>query len=164
MEDSWSSWLPIIIPPLLMAFGGIVSWIIKSRTEELKATEERLRQERVKVYTEILSPYIQILSDPSGPMTARAGTKIASLDYKRIGFELALLGDDEVVRAWSNLLQYFYTHGESQRDFREALRLLGRMLLEIRRSLGNKRTKLTEFDMLRWLIKDTKSIEHSISS
>ena len=34
------------------------------------------------------------------------------------------------------------------------LRLWGRLLLEIRKDVGNKDTELNELDMLRWLIKD----------
>lgn len=153
-------WLQVVAPPLLMVIGGIIAWFIKSRTEELRATEERLRQERVKIYTEILAPYIEILSDPTGSQS-RVLNRITSLDYKKKGFQLALLGPDEVVRAWSDFLQYIYTRKHDQYEPKELLRLIGRMLLEIRRSLGNKNTKLTELDMFRWLIKDIQTIEQS---
>lgn len=38
--------------------------------------------------------------------------------------------------------------------------LWGKLLLEIRKSLGNKKTKLDEFDMLRAMIKDIEKWEH----
>ena len=38
------------------------------------------------------------------------------------------------------------------------MRIWGGLLLEIRRSLGNKKTKLDEFDMLRAMIEDIDSL------
>ena len=45
-------------------------------------------------------------------------------------------------------------------DPEEMMRLWGKHLLEIRKSLGNKKTKLNELDMLRAMIKDMSKIEH----
>lgn len=53
-------WLKYIGPPLLMVLGGIITWFIKSKSEELKAVEDLLREERRKIYGEILEPYIQL--------------------------------------------------------------------------------------------------------
>ena len=39
--------------------------------------------------------------------------------------------------------------------------LWGRLLLEIRKDVGNKHTKLNELDMLRWLITDIDKLEHT---
>ncbi|MBL7148430.1 MAG: hypothetical protein ISS82_06390 [Nanoarchaeota archaeon] len=54
--------IDIIIPPLLMIVGGIITWLVKKKTEELKAVEERLREEKRKIYTKLLNPYIELLS------------------------------------------------------------------------------------------------------
>ena len=45
-------------------------------------------------------------------------------------------------------------------DPEEMMRLWGQFLLEIRKSPGNKKTKLNKFDMLRARIKDRSKIEH----
>ena len=63
------------------------------------------------------------------------------------------MGDDNVVKAWNELLQYMYKNPESS-ETKSLLRLMGRVVLEIRRSLGNKNTQLDEMDMFRWYIKD----------
>ena len=44
-------------------------------------------------------------------------------------------------------------------DPEKMMRLWGKLLLEIRKSLGNKKTKLNELDMLRAMIKDMSKIE-----
>lgn len=40
------NWLQILGPSLLIIIGGIITWFIKSRIEELRATEERLQDQR----------------------------------------------------------------------------------------------------------------------
>lgn len=45
-----------------------------------------------------------------------------------------------------------------EQDPKEMMRLWGSLLLEIRRNLGNKKTKLNEFDMLRAMIKDIDNL------
>lgn len=45
-----------------------------------------------------------------------------------------------------------------EQDPKETMRLWGRLILEIRRSLGNKKTKLDDLDMLRAMIKDIDNL------
>ncbi|RLC30648.1 hypothetical protein DRH13_04055 [Candidatus Woesebacteria bacterium] len=45
-------------PSLLMVLGGLLTWLIKSRIEELRAIEEKLRETRREIYSQILDPYI----------------------------------------------------------------------------------------------------------
>ena len=68
-----------------------------------------------------------------------------------------------MVQAYNALLQYGYK-GEANENVEQRremyLRLWGKLLLEIRKDVGNKDTKLDEFDMLRWLIRDIDKLEH----
>ncbi len=149
------NWIQIVGPSLLMIIGGILTWFIKSRVEELRVTEEKLREDRRKIYNEILDPYIRLFSDMDGESGARALNKIASYEYKKTSFELSLFGSDNVVGAYNKLLSYMYQIEDNQSpDSIKLLHLWGGLLLEIRKSLGNKKTKLTEVDMLRGMIKD----------
>lgn len=87
-------------------------------------------------------------------------SKLLSLDYRQQGFRLSLVGSDEVVRAYSNLMQYFFQRdpegATSEADARDMMLLLGRFLLEIRRSMGNEATKLDAWDMLEWFLTDAR--------
>lgn len=164
MESLVSTWIQVLVSSLLVALGGILTWIIRSRLEGLRKVEETLRRERTKIYADVLAPYIDVLSDPKGPGADRAARRLKSLDYKRAGFQMVLLGGDDVIRAWNEFMQYVYRRKEGQDDLADMVTRLGRILLEIRKSLGNKRTKLNELDMLRWLIKDIQKIESQFSS
>jgi hypothetical protein len=152
-------WLQVLGPPLLMALGGIITWVIKSKIEELHAVEEKLREDRRKIYSQILDPYVRLFADLEGRGSAQAIKKITSYEYRKTAFELNLFGSDEVVRAYNALMKHTY-EAESTRkqDTKEMMRLWGNLLLEIRKSLGNKKTKLNERDMLRAMIKDINSL------
>ena len=74
-------------------------------------------------------------------------------------FDFALVAEDDVILALNNMMRKFETiaadEGDgpevNQRDpeTKEGLRRFGRVLLELRRSVGNRRTKLSDTDMLR---------------
>jgi hypothetical protein len=148
-------WVQIIVPSVLVIIGGIVGWLIRSRTEEYRAIRDKLREEQRKIYSDILEPYIELFTDIKGKGSIKATQKITSYDYRKTAFELNLVGSDEVVSAYNTLMQHAYKAEETgDKDPVNILRLWGYLLLEIRRSLGYKSTKLNEWDMLRGMIKD----------
>jgi len=149
------NWLQVLGPSLLMVLGGIITWFIKSRVEELRATKEKLQEDRRKIYGQILDPYIRLFADLKGQGPAQAIKKITSYEYRRTAFDLNLFGSDEVIRAYNALMKYTYeAESAGKQDPKEMMRLWGSLLLEIRKSLGNKKTKLNEIDMLRAMVKD----------
>ena len=153
------NWLQVLGPSLLMVLGGIITWFLKSRVEELRATEERLREERRKIYSQILDPYIRLFADLKGQGPTQAIKKITSYEYRKTAFDLNLFGSDQVVRAYNALMKHTYeAESTGKQEPKEMMRLWVCLLLEIRRSLGNKKTKLDEFDMLRAMIKDIDSL------
>lgn len=152
-------WIQIISPPLLMVVGGIITWVIKSKIEELHAIEEKLREDRRKIYAQILEPYIRLFSDLKSQKkertTREVTKKITSYEYRKTAFDLNLFGSDEVIRAYNELMQHTYkAESTGKRNSKEMMRLWGKFLLEIRKSLGNKKTELNEIDMLRSMITD----------
>lgn len=162
-------WLQDVLASLLvLAALSVVSgavWFIKSRREESRAAQQRLNSERRDTYRKILSPYIGILTglkDKAG--TAKAVAVIQSQGHKQAVFDLVFFGSDNVVKAHSALFQYAYK-GEASESAEQRgimfMRLWGRLLLEIRKDVGNKDTKLDELDVLRWLITDIDKLEHS---
>ncbi len=147
--------LQTILAPLMMMIGGTITWIIKSKSEELKTIEKRLHSERREIYSKILVPYIHIFSDLKGNGLTIAMKKITSYEYKKTAFELNLIGSDGVVNAYNQLMQYsFKSEASGETDSLTMMKKWGQLLLEIRKNLGNKNTTLSEIDMLRGMIKD----------
>ncbi|MCJ7812649.1 hypothetical protein MUP95_04930 [bacterium] len=154
------NWIQILGPSLLLIIGGIISWFIKSRVEELQAIEEKLREDRRKIYLQILDPYIKLFSDISQTNMAQQVKRIKSYDYKKAAFELNIFGSDNVIAAYNNLMTHiFQAEASGKQDPNEMFDLWGKLLLEIRKSLGNKKTNLNSIDMLRGMIKDIDNLK-----
>lgn len=159
-------WLQVLGPALLVVLGGIITWVIRSRIEESRAIQQELNEERRKTYSEILLPFISVFTSV---VRKEGATKAVDQMMKNLSqihknrLDLVLFGSDAVVRAHNDFWEYAYrieADGEIDQRGREYMRLFGRILLEIRKDVGNRDTKLDEVDMLRWLIRDIDKLEH----
>jgi hypothetical protein len=177
-------------PILLLLLSGI-GWFIGNRIErrtnqdKLRYEEERerqkywrdleqkLREDRISVYNAMLEPFIIIFTKDEAfandklyknrSKTEVSNGMILSLDYKRNGFKLALMGSDNVVRAFNELMQYIYAQPKITDETKaehtlKLMNILGTLLLEIRRSVGNETTKLDNLEMLEWMINDIRQL------
>jgi plastocyanin domain-containing protein len=60
MLDAWRNimqWLNSIAPTLIGLIGASIGWFLKSKFEAKKQAEEALRDERAKIYVDILMPF-----------------------------------------------------------------------------------------------------------
>ena len=103
-------WLQTLGPTILVIIGGIVTWFLKSRVEELRVIKEKLREDRRKIYEQILDPYIRLFADLKGQGSINALKEISSYEYRKTAFNLNLFGSDEVVRAYNNLWKHIYDY------------------------------------------------------
>ena len=159
-----------VLTPTIVAIFSVVGWKYKQAMERKIELEKRLRDDRVDVYNKILEPFIIMLmsdeawkSDPKNKNKDRfalATVKLLSVDYRRTAFSLSLVGEDNVVKSYNNLMQYFFRHSAaSDFDVRKVMSLLGTFLLEIRRSIGNEATKMGNMEMLEWFITDARDMK-----
>ena len=158
-----------VATPLLVAVIGGIGWKIRSRIERQLSLEQKLREDRISIYNEILEPFMVMLmsdeawkSDPKNKnrdKNSLGARQILSLDYRKCAFRLALLGSDGVVKAYNELMQYFFSSGDREATTEAAKAMLARigvLLLEIRRSMGNENTDLDKWAMLEWFINDAR--------
>lgn len=165
-----------LITPVIIAIFGIIGWHLRQTMERRINIEEKLRDDRIEIYNSILEPYIILLmSDAAWSSDNRnknknrfdiATKKMLSLDYRKTSFRLSLVGSDPVVNAFNALMQYTFRLAEDQnsnsvKNPGEILSLLGTLLLEIRRSMGNESTKIDNFGMIEWFISDAKQFRNS---
>lgn len=158
---------------IISAFAAVLFWRYKNGLERQQKLRDDLREDRVKVYNDILKPYITALTPEivwkgnrrnKGKSSIESAIKaLTKPEYLMTAMNLALVGSDEVVRAHNNLKQHFFKLGKLPEDGVEhnmeehstkTLLLLGDLLVGIRRSMGNESTKLDGLDMLEWLITD----------
>jgi len=164
-----------ISTPILVLFLTGLGWKIRARLERTAELEDRLREDRIAIYNDILEPFFILLmpeaiwlSNPKNKNTKKdevATTKMLSIEYRKQALKLSLIGSDAVVKSYNNLLQYFYMKDEASQksevdinEIKHMIGLLGTLLLEIRRSMGNESTKLNNWDMLEWFINDARKI------
>lgn len=162
-----------IATPILVIMLSAIGWKLRKSFERQKDLEDKLRDDRIEIYNQILEPFIILLMTDKAwesdkkyknkDKNTYATTQMLSLEYRRQGFKMSLMGSDSVVKSYNNLMQYFYNHSETEdqsdsSSLKEILRLLGEFLLEIRKSMGNETSKLTAQDMLEWWMKDIRNI------
>ena len=144
--------------PLLVFIGGLVSWFLKTRKEELQAIEERALEKRVETYNTLLHPLIVMFTNKSNQrIKEKAISEIRSVDYRKAGFNLITFGSDEMVIAYNSMMQSFYK-GEAETDPKSTMKKFAIFLLSIRKDIYNKNTKLKEWDMLKFMITDIEKL------
>lgn len=155
MEINLSS---VLIGPLIGAIIGFAVWYFQSRIDKINKESDKLNDKRREIYSRLLEPFIRMFAGIKNPDEAKnALDQILSFDYKKTAFEFTLMGSDEVVRSFNELMQYIYKmelKEDTQKAMKEFLIHWGNFLLVIRRNLGNPKTKLNEIDMLRNQITD----------
>lgn len=181
-ENSWLDYLTafgsIATPVLVLVLTG-VGWTIRRRLERRLELEDKLREDRISTYNRILEPFMILFmsdaaweSDPKnkGKDKDQLGSrKLLSLDYRQEGFRLALVGSDAVVESYNDLMQYFFDRGEAgtnptEADVKHMMALVGRFLLEIRRSMGNEATRLDDWGMLEWFMHDARRFRKELAA
>ena len=157
-EKSLESLLEKAVPVVLTLIGGGVGWFLKSRLEARRHAEEALRDQRGKTYVEILMPFARLFSDLSLRSQQAALKQITSPEYRRLAFQLVLVGSDEVVGAWNSMWNAVYVAEKGEGKSTDMLLAFGDVLLAIRRGLGNDTTGLKSREMLKWMIKDIDQV------
>jgi len=180
MNRDWLDYVTAIgsvATPILVLLLTGVGWRIKSRwelsrdrqsrdVERIKELEDKLREDRIEIYFSLLEPFFNLITAENLKKTDSPVNTMNSVDYKRLGFKLSLLGDDSVVRAYNNIFNFYYNSEKSNSSTQELklkklknLDLLTELLLEIRRSIGNKSTELDKWEMLGWLVRDVEVVK-----
>lgn len=145
---------------IIGAVSGFVGWWLKARNQELRAIEKMLREEQRKIYKEILDPYIGLFSDQNKNISSGSLVKkLTSHQYKSKAFEMFFFGSGEVIKAYNKLIQHgSRINPENAEPDLTIVTDFGQLLLEVRKSLGNKKTKLNAKEMLGVIINDLSKL------
>ena len=158
MDKEYIALITALGAPFLILIGGLVTWFLKSRKEELQAIEERALERRIETYNTILHPLIVMFANKSNQkMKDKAIAEIGSIDYRKAGFNLITFGSDEMVTAYNNMMQSFYKN-EAESDPKKTMKKFAQFLLSVRKDVYNKNTKLKDWDMLKFMITDIEKL------
>lgn len=150
-------YLPLVIglgSPILLGIGGLISWLLKTRKEELQAIEERALEKRIATYNQILHPLIVLLTNNvDQKIKDKSVAEIGSIEYRKAAFNLITFGSDQMVKSYNAMMQSFYK-GEAETNPKATLEKFSNFILSIRKDVNNKNTKLNNWDMLKFMITD----------
>jgi hypothetical protein len=139
----------VVAVPVVSAIVGVLVWYVQSRIEAVRAERRRLQDERRKIYIAILEPYIRVLAGIKKPTeTSKAMKRMLSFEYRKVSYELNLMGSDEVIRANNAFMQLAYSAGEKPITAEAWIKCWGGLLLAIRKDLGARKTELSTVEML----------------
>ena len=153
--------------PVVVAVLGGIFLRYRLREERKWKVDEQLHPGRIEVYNEALDPYIVLLMPASEwaqfqraypefkemQQYEAALAQAKSLRYRRNSFKMMLIGSDEVVRAYNDLMLFHSRRRDApmtEAESVDGLALFGELVLAIRRSVGNEATQLDAWDMLYW--------------
>jgi hypothetical protein len=165
LQDIWAPLVLLLVGGLVAGVGSVAGYFIRSRGEQSHAIRQKLNEERRKTYSEILLPFISVLANINRKEGSSKAVEQIMKDlttFQKNRIDLVLFGSDDVVRAYNACWRYAYKvdAGENMEQRGVTyMQLWGKLLLEIRKDVGNKDTKLNEVDMLRWLISDIEKLE-----
>lgn len=164
-----------------------IGWHIKTKLEStrgkdtlvqerIRELEDKLRTDRIETYNQLLEPFFVLFTtdavfsnDPKykGKNKDQLSIgKMLTVEYRKVGYKPSLIADDSIVRAYNKLMQFFYKGQHEGLEAKELLvrtsqwiKLLSVLLLEIRKSMGNQHTSLTNWEMIEWFMTDADMME-----
>lgn len=133
--------MTFLVTPVVAAMTGLVVWYIQSKIEESRRENERLHDARRKVYAELLEPFVIMLSSVKNPENIEeANKKVSSISYRKAVLEFNLLGTDEAVGAFNELMQFSFKIDDKNPNVASPIQLMklyGNLQLAIRKNTGN---------------------------
>jgi hypothetical protein len=137
---------------IVAGLGGVLGYYVRPKLEARERERERVLAAQRKLYDDLLDPIIRALAGVGdAKVLDEALADLRKPAYKKTVFSFSMTGDDRVVSAFNRMMQCLYTTPSGPGD--QAMLFFGDLLLEIRRSVGVPRTRLTARDMLAGLFK-----------
>jgi len=161
-----------VLSPIFLTVGGIVSWIIKSKKEDVLNSEAKSREFKIETYKTLLEPFIATMTFTlSEKVKQKEINKLTTLEYKKAVFDLTTFGSDKAIQIFNKIMQTFFhsdiykdENGEYTSDYGNRLiALLSELLLQIRKDLYTKKTKLKRSEMLEFMITDMEQTKDIIN-
>lgn len=99
-----------IATPIIVVALGAVGWRIRTKFERHLELENKLREDRIETYNDILEPFVILfmtdiawkadLKNKNRDKNLIAQQALLSLEYRRKVFKMSLVGSDAVVTAY----------------------------------------------------------------
>lgn len=156
-----------ILGPILLTFGGIITWLLKSKREDVLLSEERTREFKIKTYEALLEPFVTVFTFTLKDYQKQKGiNKLLTLEYRKAAFNLMTFGSDEVVQSYNKIMQTFYNLDANELGDQEyaeiMLAVFSEFLLNIRKDLYTRKTNLKRSELVEFMLNDIETYRDNI--
>ena len=154
---NWGDWG--LFGTILIGALGLLLWLFRQAFESIQRSKEQFRENRLKVYLEVLDPILTMLHQVKrGKSGRRQAPGFSEDQFRRALVNVKLMATDEVVRALDDMITGFPDDSTrtAEENATKLVNLFGGLLLAIRKDLGNPTTTLTELDMLKVIVTDVE--------
>lgn len=142
-------YLPTLIPVILAIIAGL-SWLYKHEKEKRVLIERQLSDKKYDVYFKFISVYFDIFKSIKKGQNFDASKLTGKMiDIKK---ELTIYGSDEVIRK-------FFKWEQASSNNENSLRPITDIIIEMRKDMGNPKTKITTDDFLKSLVRDEEDYQ-----
>lgn len=143
--------MPSLVGVLTAAI-AIIGYFLHRQTERIKIVENQVSENKYKAYNQIVGYFYDILKDVKFNKKLKVNSAEKLIDFKK---DLLIYGSDKVFQKYISWLTYTTTYPGDNRHFKYFLELL----IEIRKDMGNKKTKITKKDIMISLSQDVTVYE-----
>jgi hypothetical protein len=108
-----------IATPILVLVLSAVGWKLRQSFDRKVELENRLRDDRIEIYNQILEPFIIYLmtdlawehdeNNKGKNKNEVANDRMMSLEYRKLAFKFSLIGSDPVVLAYNELMKLLFS-------------------------------------------------------
>jgi|SRR5690554_3640111 len=155
-----------ILSPILVTIGGLITWFLKTKKEEYLTAEEKSREYKIKIYEILLEPFIYATTSTISEKEKEKGiSKMLSLEYRKASFNLTTFGSDDVIKSYNRIFQFFFNKPNDISNEEYGIKLLtyySDLLLNIRKDIYSKNTKLKRSNFLEFMINDISDFKEKI--
>ncbi|MBU1010103.1 MAG: hypothetical protein KKD74_08220 [Bacteroidetes bacterium] len=138
----------IAVPILLLILGGL-GWLYRHEKERRLQIEKQLSDRKYNVYIDLLTVFFNILKQVKKGQKTNAQKLIDKMmDIKK---ELIIFGSDNVL--------YAFFKWEKQSQTKGNLKSLAELIVEVRKDMGNPKTKITTKDFLKSLVQSDEDYQ-----
>jgi len=144
MEENnfWLELGQISIPIFIILLGGL-GWLYKYEKEKRKEIENKLSDKKYDTYKFVIDVFFKIIANVKNKNSKADYTK----DITEINKRLFVYSSDSVLRK-------FFDWTQAARKNQNSLTYFAELLIEIRKDMGNKNSKIDANDFLNHLLTD----------
>lgn len=144
--------IALIMTPLLGVIATILAVLLKTERTRRFQTENLIRVKQDNIYKQFMKFYTDIANSMNNPSQLQKVLNKMQEQYMDFATATVLYGSDEIVRAFIDMKK----KSQLKIDDKTRLRSLGELFLQMRKDLGQTKTKLKRREILSIFVKDVE--------